>query len=143
MSREDAQMKIRLPAELKEQLEKAAAENKRSMNAEVLQRLAESFGDNFYQGVTTSSDYESKIESIDKKLDTLTDKLSEYSAWIKESEGRGIFLPNSEVSEGQPPFVRVSGADIDDENNCYKYIEVEGKRYYYAWSVEEKDDNKK
>ncbi|MBC8950215.1 Rha family transcriptional regulator [Xenorhabdus sp. TS4] len=43
MSREDAQMKIRLPAELKEQLEKAAAENKRSMNAEVLQRLSESF----------------------------------------------------------------------------------------------------
>ncbi|WFQ80477.1 Arc family DNA-binding protein [Xenorhabdus sp. SF857] len=43
MSREDAQMKIRLPAELKEQLEKAAVENKRSMNAEVLQRLSESF----------------------------------------------------------------------------------------------------
>ncbi|EAB2304015.1 Arc family DNA-binding protein [Salmonella enterica] len=43
MSREDAQMKIRLPAELKEQLEKAAQENKRSMNAEVLHRLKESF----------------------------------------------------------------------------------------------------
>ncbi|MDX7998795.1 Arc family DNA-binding protein [Xenorhabdus sp. Reich] len=43
MSREDAQMKIRLPAELKEKLEKAATENKRSMNAEVLQRLSESF----------------------------------------------------------------------------------------------------
>ncbi|EEG5546389.1 Arc family DNA-binding protein [Salmonella enterica] len=43
MSREDAQMKIRLPAELKEQLEKAAHENKRSMNAEVLHRLKESF----------------------------------------------------------------------------------------------------
>ncbi|HBC1013262.1 TPA: Arc family DNA-binding protein [Escherichia coli] len=43
MSREDAQMKIRLPAELKAQLEKAALENKRSMNAEVLHRLKESF----------------------------------------------------------------------------------------------------
>ncbi|ECS0228667.1 Arc family DNA-binding protein, partial [Salmonella enterica] len=29
MSREDPQMKIRLPVEMKEQLEKAAAENKR------------------------------------------------------------------------------------------------------------------
>ncbi|EBG7972341.1 Arc family DNA-binding protein [Salmonella enterica subsp. enterica] len=43
MSREDPQMKIRLPVEMKEQLEKAAAENKRSMNAEVVHRLKESF----------------------------------------------------------------------------------------------------
>lgn len=43
MSREDPQMKIRLPAEMKEQLEKAATENKRSMNAEVLSRLKDSF----------------------------------------------------------------------------------------------------
>ena len=43
MSREDPQMKVRLPAELKEQLEVAAKENKRSMNAEVVHRLKESF----------------------------------------------------------------------------------------------------
>ncbi|EDU8804996.1 Arc family DNA-binding protein [Salmonella enterica subsp. enterica] len=50
MSREDAQMKIRLPAELKEQLEKSAQENKRSMNAEVVHRLKESF--NFLVHIT-------------------------------------------------------------------------------------------
>ncbi|EKC2491441.1 Arc family DNA-binding protein [Salmonella enterica] len=43
MGREDPQMKIRLPAELKAQLEVAAKENKRSMNAEVVHRLKESF----------------------------------------------------------------------------------------------------
>ncbi|EAB5934897.1 DNA-binding protein [Salmonella enterica subsp. salamae] len=43
MSREDPQMKVRLPAELKEKLEVAAKENKRSMNAEVVHRLKESF----------------------------------------------------------------------------------------------------
>lgn len=45
MSRTDHQMKIRIPAEMKEKLEKAALDNKRSMNAEVLHRLNESFGD--------------------------------------------------------------------------------------------------
>ncbi|EDZ5087522.1 Arc family DNA-binding protein, partial [Salmonella enterica] len=43
MSREDPQMKVRLPADLKEKLEVAAKENKRSMNAEVVHRLKESF----------------------------------------------------------------------------------------------------
>lgn len=43
MSREDAQMKIRLPAELKERLENAASASGRSLNAEVLQRLTSTF----------------------------------------------------------------------------------------------------
>ncbi|EAW8020972.1 Arc family DNA-binding protein [Salmonella enterica] len=43
MSREDAQMKVRLPADLKEMLEDAAKFNKRSLNAEVLYRLRGSF----------------------------------------------------------------------------------------------------
>ncbi|EAN3983151.1 Arc family DNA-binding protein [Salmonella enterica] len=58
MSREDAQMKIRLPAELKERLEKAAQENKRSMNAEVIHRLKESF--NFYLNI--------EYDNFDKEL---------------------------------------------------------------------------
>ncbi len=43
MTREDPQMKLRLPAELKDKLAAAAAENGRSLNAEVTQRLEESF----------------------------------------------------------------------------------------------------
>ena len=43
MSRSDPQMKLRLPAELKERVEKAAQASGRSLNAEILQRLNESF----------------------------------------------------------------------------------------------------
>lgn len=43
MSREDPQMKIRLPADLKDQIEASAKEVGRSMNAEIVARLQESF----------------------------------------------------------------------------------------------------
>ncbi|EAB1500273.1 Arc family DNA-binding protein [Salmonella enterica] len=56
MSREDAQMKIRLPAWVKEKLETAAKENKRSMNAEVVDRLESTlFDDNAYGGTKAYS----------------------------------------------------------------------------------------
>lgn len=43
MSREDPQLRIRLPIELKEKIEVTAKENGRSMNAEIVQRLDSSF----------------------------------------------------------------------------------------------------
>ena len=43
MSREDPQMKIRLPAELKDCIEMAAKQLGRSMNAEIIERLSQSF----------------------------------------------------------------------------------------------------
>lgn len=43
MSREDPQMKIRLPADLKDQIEAAAKDSGRSMNAEIVVRLQDSF----------------------------------------------------------------------------------------------------
>lgn len=45
MSREDPQLRIRLPLELKEKIESQAKSNNRSMNAEIVQRLDESFAD--------------------------------------------------------------------------------------------------
>ena len=42
MSREDSQFKLRLPAVLREQIELAAQESKRSLNAEIVARLEES-----------------------------------------------------------------------------------------------------
>jgi hypothetical protein len=45
MSREDPQVNIRLPAELKDALAKEARENNRSVTAEIVYRLAESFKD--------------------------------------------------------------------------------------------------
>lgn len=43
MSREDPQLRIRLPIELKEKIEYSAKANGRSMNAEIVQRLDISF----------------------------------------------------------------------------------------------------
>ncbi|MDH0900737.1 Arc family DNA-binding protein [Comamonas aquatica] len=43
MSREDPQMKIRLPADLKDQIEAAAKDSGRSMNAEIVARLERTF----------------------------------------------------------------------------------------------------
>ena len=43
MTRTDAQMKIRLPDSLKSQIEKAAQVGGRSLNAEIIRRLEESF----------------------------------------------------------------------------------------------------
>ncbi|WP_343654530.1 Arc family DNA-binding protein [Paraburkholderia caribensis] len=42
MTREDPQMKLRLPVELKDRLMTLAEENGRSLNAEVVKRLEES-----------------------------------------------------------------------------------------------------
>lgn len=43
MSREDPQMKLRIPAELKQLIEDAAKANGRSMNAEIVARLEATF----------------------------------------------------------------------------------------------------
>ena len=42
MSRDDSQFKLRLPADLREHIELAAQESKRSLNAEIVARLEES-----------------------------------------------------------------------------------------------------
>ena len=43
MSREDPQLKIRLPLELKEKITQSAADHGRSINSEVIARLEQSF----------------------------------------------------------------------------------------------------
>lgn len=43
MSREDPQFKLRLPQELRDRIEQAAKESKRSLNAEIVARLELSF----------------------------------------------------------------------------------------------------
>ena len=45
MARNDPQVNLRMPADLKDRLDAAAEENKRSLTAEVVARLEESFGD--------------------------------------------------------------------------------------------------
>lgn len=57
MSREDPQLRIRLPVELKEKIEETAKANNRSMNAEIVQRLDASFlGDIPSDGLISAKD---------------------------------------------------------------------------------------
>ncbi|WP_241575029.1 Arc family DNA-binding protein [Rosenbergiella nectarea] len=43
MSREDPQLRIRLPTDLKEKIEKSAKQNSRSMNSEIVNRIESTF----------------------------------------------------------------------------------------------------
>ncbi|MFC4339638.1 Arc family DNA-binding protein [Cupriavidus numazuensis] len=60
MTREDPQLKLRLPAELKEKLAAAAAESGRSINAEVVGRLVASF-----EG---RGDLETRLQEMSEKI---------------------------------------------------------------------------
>lgn len=63
MSRTDPQLKVRLPLEMKEQLEAAAKENHRSMNAEIVARLEESLSSEAIE-----SGWQSPIENDEDHL---------------------------------------------------------------------------
>lgn len=67
MTREDPQMKLRLPPELKDALALAAQENNRSVNAEVVKRLEESIGPAALGGRATQID--------DRTLDLFAEKV--------------------------------------------------------------------
>lgn len=66
VSRLDTQTNIRLPAELKKSLVDAAAENRRSLSAEIEARLAHSFS-----GVPRPEDHEHLQRVIDQLMDTM------------------------------------------------------------------------
>lgn len=68
MTREDPQMKLRLPAELKDQLAALAEANGRSLNAEVVVRLEESVG-----GTRTSTHRDE--HTLDLFVDTVAGKV--------------------------------------------------------------------
>jgi hypothetical protein len=69
MSREHPQMRIRLPPELKEKIEEAAHDNRRSMNAEVIARLQASFEED--AGELMPDQTELLMELLKKLIETL------------------------------------------------------------------------
>lgn len=69
MSRDDPQLNLRLPSELKSKLELSAKNNNRSLNAETVIRLARSFEN----GITISqSDIDRIAEAVILKLQAPT-----------------------------------------------------------------------
>lgn len=67
MTREDPQLKLRLPPELKDALASAAQQNGRSINAELVKRLEESIGPAALGGRATEID--------DRTLDLFAEKV--------------------------------------------------------------------
>lgn len=78
----DPQFKLRLPAELKEQIEQAAEENNRSMNAEIVARLESSF----VFGVSVAEELQ------------LMDKIAELAERVVKR------VREEERREGKPPL---------------------------------------
>lgn len=66
MSRADPQINIRVPIELKKEIEHAAINNSRSINAEVVHRLSESFKENKVNKSTLST--EELLEELTKRF---------------------------------------------------------------------------
>lgn len=69
MSREDPQLRIRLPIELKEKIQEAAAKNNRSMNAEIVSILEDSF---------LCSNDRDKLYKLMDNLDTLIENMGKF-----------------------------------------------------------------
>ena len=82
MSREDPQMKIRLPADLKDQIEAAAKAAGRSMNAEIVARLERSFtADKEVEQIAFESGFEAAMLREDvARLTALLQKANESKA---------------------------------------------------------------
>jgi hypothetical protein len=74
MTREDPQMKLRLPLELKDMLTAAAQANSRSLNAEVVKRLEESVAPGKRAGKAAAIDGTTIQAIADKVVEVLDER---------------------------------------------------------------------
>jgi hypothetical protein len=86
MSREDLQMKIRLPADLKDAIERESKLNKRSLNAEVVARLEQTLQHSLRPPGTVVDFDLSKVDPAVRKiyeaitlLDTSRERLRDFA----------------------------------------------------------------
>lgn len=80
-----AEMKIRLPVELRRQIEGAAEENHRKMNAEIIARLERTFAEDAERssGGTT---FVAKAKA--NSMASFEDRLAKLESKVKELEGK-------------------------------------------------------
>lgn len=69
MARDDLHFRLRIPEELKNKIEVAAQENRRSMTAEIVHRLEESFTPDGSIGGALSGDYVIPEDTPDEEID--------------------------------------------------------------------------
>ncbi|CAG4919204.1 Arc family DNA-binding protein [Paraburkholderia saeva] len=82
MARDEPQVNLRIPADLKDRIDKAAEKNKRSMTAEVVARLEESFGGQKAEKAPPIDEYTLDLfaEKVGQVLDTREKKKKPRSA---------------------------------------------------------------
>lgn len=101
MSREDPQMKIRLPEALKSRIEEASTTNNRSMNAEIVARLESSFN----SGATDDN-----VAALTKTVD---ESLKQFQAATAELEAARARLEESRL-EVESTAKQVAGIPLHD-----------------------------
>lgn len=74
----DPQYKLRMPPELRDKLKDAAKENHRTMNAEIVARLQESF-----EG-TSATGSGSELQELQRKLDAQDEVLTEAMRMLRK-----------------------------------------------------------
>ncbi len=81
MARDDLQFRLRIPEALKAQIEKSAAENNRSMTAEIISRLERS-----YELDPQLPEMQSSIDELFRIVEKLSDRLDgvEFSTGIAD-----------------------------------------------------------
>jgi len=144
MSREDHQMKIRIPADMKEKLEAAANSNKRSMNAEVILRLrqtlsvdeglknAEKFmnelADSYPEGhrladyKTATADPKARasiaeqLHKVAERIKSNEEKMKEYEMKMREIE-EALSLPENAREKNERDIIALSAIRQKDRKD--------------------------
>lgn len=88
MSRDDPQMKLRLPADLRDRIADAAAANGRSMNAEIIQRLEGTFTQATLDRTNLTEEQRRSLGRLESALGEILGSLA--VTFAEQNHGRGV-----------------------------------------------------
>lgn len=82
----DPQFKLRMTPEIKDAIEKAAIENNRSMNAEIMSRLEASFLPSVAKAIKKEASLASDIEKYREEMRLLREQLKDLDQTISRAD---------------------------------------------------------
>ncbi|MFT4056288.1 MAG: Arc family DNA-binding protein [Novosphingobium sp.] len=83
MAEDDSYFRLRIPQELKENLRQAAEQAGRSMNAEILFRLSETF-----EQVYINDDFEARLDALEDRMWDVLYTLGDGLKYRPDKQGR-------------------------------------------------------
>jgi hypothetical protein len=86
MAREDAQLKLRLSEDLKDLVSTTAKLNNRSINAEIVARLEESFSGRFERVDLQNQSTSRRLERMERTLTRMLSDLNQYRVRMEETQ---------------------------------------------------------